>query len=468
MNWSTGAAARAAIIFSIALLGLGLWLTAGVQSPALVGFIVLSGGLSTLVSVLLLRESREKAASPSVPATAAAHSADLQRTLEENRRLMVRVAHEHDMLEALMRRLPVGVLVLDGGAGTVSFANAQLQTILRVEELGELAIDELWERWQVRRADGIPCPNDEFAPVRALRAGESVFAEEYCVLRGDGTTGMLRIHAAPLRGKGGEISAAMVVCEDISEEREAADERKRLTSFREQFLGILGHDLRNPLNAIMIGADLLQRSSTSAKDRAVASRIKNSSRRMQAMVEQLLDLTRSRLGGGIPIHAKPMDLAELARQVVEEFVSANGSARVELDLTGDLIGEWDPDRLGQVVSNLVANAIKYGVPSAPVEVTVQGTRDAVLLSVHNRGKPIPPELMEVLFEPYRTVPLGGNGHSDGLGLGLFITSQIVLGHGGAMRVHTGEEGTTFAVELPRSSTGASSRRSKTASLQETA
>src|SRR5205823_2605363 len=218
--------------------------------------------------------------------------------------------------------------------------------------------------------------------------------------------------------------------------------------FQEQFVGILGHDLRNPLNAISVGADLLLRKETVAQDsHATLRRIASSAARMRRMVEQLLDLTRARLAGGIPVQPTPgTNLADVARGAVEELRVAHPEAQLTVHATAQISGEWDADRMAQVVSNLVGNAISHGA-GGPVDVQVDGANGSAILEVHNGGAPIPADLLPRIFDPFRQAMPATVAH--GLGLGLFITRQIVLAHGGTIGVVSAQpEGTTFKVVLP--------------------
>jgi len=218
--------------------------------------------------------------------------------------------------------------------------------------------------------------------------------------------------------------------------------------FQEQFVGILGHDLRNPLNAISVGADLLLRKETVAQDsHATLRRIASSAARMRRMVEQLLDLTRARLAGGIPVQPTPgTNLADVARGAVEELRVAHPEAQLTVHATAQISGEWDADRMAQVVSNLVGNAISHGA-GGPVDVQVNGANGSAILEVHNGGAPIPADLLPRIFDPFRQAMPATVAH--GLGLGLFITRQIVLAHGGTIGVVSAQpEGTTFKVVLP--------------------
>ena len=220
---------------------------------------------------------------------------------------------------------------------------------------------------------------------------------------------------------------------------------------REQFLAILGHDLRNPLGAIVTGATILTISDDiGARQIKVAARILNSATRMARMVSDLLDLTRTRLGAGIPITPKRMDLAPLCEQVLSELEAVYPESRLRAECTGDVIGEWDSDRLTQVVSNLVANALQLGGAGSVVNVAVDGEDGAeVVLRVHNDGPRIPEHDMKQIFEPMirRAAP---DGDRNARGLGLYIAREIVTAHGGAIDATSSDRGgTTFTVKLPR-------------------
>lgn len=230
------------------------------------------------------------------------------------------------------------------------------------------------------------------------------------------------------------------------------DELRETLRFSDLFTGILAHDLRNPLSTMLLGTQLLEThllgQSADARTREVLERMRSSGTRMASMIEQLLDLSRSRQGGRLALLRTPLRLGELARSIVNELSLGFPEARVELRVDGDTEGEWDRDRLAQVLSNLIGNAIEHGERGGTVNVRVAGDGDAVTVHTHNLGT-IPAESLSSLFDPFKTTR-ASDRRSRGLGLGLFITHLVVTAHGGSIDVTSDGGGTRFIVRLPRS------------------
>lgn len=214
---------------------------------------------------------------------------------------------------------------------------------------------------------------------------------------------------------------------------------------RDQFIGILGHDLRTPLSAIFMSAGLIKKGADVTR---AAEQILRSGERMARMVDDLLDLTRTRLGSGIPISPAQMDLGAMCRTVISEFQAIHPQRQLEFHAEGDLRGRWDPSRLSQVLSNLLGNALQHGEHDRPVKVVARIDAEDVLFDVHNEGSPIPPPLLANIFEPMVSHAREGAA-STNVGLGLFIAREIVLAHGGTVTVKSmAGEGTRFSVRLP--------------------
>jgi signal transduction histidine kinase len=224
------------------------------------------------------------------------------------------------------------------------------------------------------------------------------------------------------------------------------DEREQ-AELREQFIAVLGHDLRNPLASIVGGTRLLLKSSLDAKAREIATMMQSSAARMAELINNVLDLTRARLGGGFELRR---DIEEKLLSVLEEVVAELRLAHPDsvIDLRSDLHEAIDCDRsrVAQLFSNLVGNAVKHGDATAPIRIHALTTEGAFKLSVVNSGDPIPPIAMKRLFQPYARG--AGKGHSEGLGLGLYIASEIARAHGGMLTVSSTSQETRFTFQMP--------------------
>jgi len=214
----------------------------------------------------------------------------------------------------------------------------------------------------------------------------------------------------------------------------------------EELMAIVAHDLRNPLNVVLLTANVLAAKRENDPEVVkLATRIRTSGSRMVQIIDGLLDLSRARLGGGIPIERSKIDLAPLARRVVGEVEATNPARTIDLRVEGDLRGRWDADRIEQVLSNLIGNAAQHGAPERPIQIVLDGLGETVAITVHNDGV-VPSEILPRLFEAFRS----GTERSDGLGLGLYIVEQIIMAHGGTVGVESTEvDGTIFRVSLPR-------------------
>ena len=227
---------------------------------------------------------------------------------------------------------------------------------------------------------------------------------------------------------------------------------KDVESSKDLFLGVLGHDLRNPLGAIMMSATLMMtQEGPDWRHSKTASRILNAGTRMEALIGDLVDFTRSRLGAGIRVDPAEMDMVNVCRQTVDEITAFHPRCIVTFQATGELTGSWDSGRIAQALSNLIGNAFQHGAEGAPIEVAVLGEADHVVLTVHNTGIQIPRENLHDIFSPFKQLaPHSERSRAAGsAGLGLYIVQAITTAHHGTIAVSSNKRGTTFTLRLPR-------------------
>jgi len=216
---------------------------------------------------------------------------------------------------------------------------------------------------------------------------------------------------------------------------------------RDRFIGILGHDLRNPLNVTaMATQNLLSSNALAERERKQVQMIERAAERMARMVNDVLDFTRGHLGGGIPVTPREDDMGGICRAAVEEAKTGNPGRTLVVHTEGDLRGNFDRDRVLQAIGNLVGNAIQHGADPVTVVAREAADQRAVETSVSNRGKPIPAAMIAKLFEPFSHA---GDVEKGTLGLGLFIVGQIALAHGATCAVSSSNDETVFTIRWPR-------------------
>ena len=250
--------------------------------------------------------------------------------------------------------------------------------------------------------------------------------------------------------------------EDLTRFNEAIDQSltESVTRFtedldksKEMFLAILGHDLRSPIGAVLTSSKfMLETQELEEPHLTLTTRIVSATTRMNNMVGALLDFTRGRLGGGIPITRGSMNMGKLVHDVLNEILAAHPDRKIKVNARGALTGHWDCERMSQVVTNLIGNALEHGSERSPVSVDVVGSDDEVAIAVHNRGAVIPEDQLDGIFNAMKlqTMPGKSTGSSANLGLGLYIADRIVHAHKGRIEVTSSEErGTAFTVHLPR-------------------
>ncbi len=227
---------------------------------------------------------------------------------------------------------------------------------------------------------------------------------------------------------------------------------------RRHVLGVVGHDLRSPLMAITASAELLASGPLDERAARSVGRIQRAAGRMDGIIRALVDYTMAQGGPGIQLHRHRIDLGVLVRSVAEECETAHPGRTVQVRADGPVTGEWDGDRVGQALANLVGNALQYSPEDTAVEVACRADGDDALVEVTNAGEPIPPDQVAHLFEAFRRGTDERTQRRKGLGLGLYIAVQIAAAHGGGIRVRSeAGRGTTFAVRLPRAFSRGSGR-----------
>jgi signal transduction histidine kinase len=254
-----------------------------------------------------------------------------------------------------------------------------------------------------------------------------------------------------LRAAAGRLLAMQRSEREARLRAEAAEREARAgAELQEQLLGVLGHDLRNPLSSIrMSAAAIARRGDLPDPVVSATARIARSAERMTGMISDLLDVTRARRGLGVALERTAVRLDEVCRRAAEELQQVHPGRAIEVAVGGAAVVHGDPSRLGQVVSNLLSNALQHGAPGSAVRLEITGSAGEVSVSVHNAGTPIPEESLPHVFEPFRRA-----GEQGGLGLGLFIVREIVRAHGGSIEVRSdARDGTTFRAVLPRAAEG---------------
>jgi signal transduction histidine kinase len=236
-----------------------------------------------------------------------------------------------------------------------------------------------------------------------------------------------------------------------------AEFTRMVNQSRNLFLGVLGHDLRNPIGAaLMTARSMVKRGAAGSRDSMLSGQIAMAMERATSILDDLLEVTRSAFGSELPLVRTSMNMGDLGMQLVEEMSTLSGGRQIKIKITGDTEGEWDRPKMGQVFSNLIGNALQYSPDDSVISVAVTDQEDRVLISVHNEGDTIPLDKKKTIFD---SLTRGEDSGSEGagsahLGLGLFIARKIVVAHGGKISVDSTQElGTTFSAVLPKRRVG---------------
>ena len=283
----------------------------------------------------------------------------------------------------------------------------------------------------------------------ALARGDQFWEGEYRYRKVNGDWSVILDRGYVTYNEAGRATRLVGVMQDITA-------RRQQECFEKQLIGIVSHDLRNPLSTIVSAAEMLSLLAMRENDEGIiknVQRVQHAADRATRMIHDLLDFTRARLGAGIPIERKPVCLAPLFQPLVEELRIGHPGRRIEFEAAGDCCGDFDADRLVQVLTNLTENALKYSPPGSPVRITLEHvsmvpTTREILLRVHNYGPAIPADLLPHVFEPLQRGETTFEP-ARSVGLGLFIVKRLVEAHGGRVDVSSSDaEGTRFDVWLP--------------------
>ncbi|UJR85811.1 PAS domain S-box protein [Sandaracinus amylolyticus] len=360
--------------------------------------------------------------------------------ITQRKRIERALAAREQRLRDLFALAPIGIAELDPATGAMTHCNPRLCSITGFgeDELRGRALAEL-AGMQARTACG--------AAIDEVLHGQRPSVEhETRFVRKDGTEVCVRAVLAAFRAEGEERAIAIALVEDIESRKALERAREQAAEQRERFVGIVSHDLRNPLGAILSATYLLERKGAlSGADATLLARIHRSADSMRALIHDLLDYERARAGVAVPITTQPVELCALLDEVVAETRQAHPRSPIEVADCAPLRGLWDPARVQQAITNLLVNAIQHGDPHQPVRLAAVAQEGHAVLTVWNAGAPIPSAIRDTLFEPFKRAQRAGAG----VGLGLFIVREIAIAHGGTVDVESSvERGTTFRLVLP--------------------
>ena len=363
----------------------------------------------------------------------------------ETRELLVRelrrTLRERDesaaLLDALFGAAPVGLALLDGEMRYLR-VNAHLAD-LHGQPMERLIGRTVWEATPSFAREELVLDFQEVAEGRApLR--ERTLVDPPRVPGDTHRTWVVTLYPVTVAGRFIGVGALV---REVTEQRIAEQARRHV-------LGVVGHDLRSPLMAISASAELLAAGPLDERAARSVGRILRASGRMEGIIRALVDYTTVQGGPGIQLHPRETELTSLLRAVAEECEAAHAGRTVRVTAPEPVRGEWDGDRIGQAIANLVGNALQYSPEGTPVEAACWLEGDEAVVEVTNAGEPIPAEQVAHLFEPFRRGDDERSQRRRGLGLGLYIAVQIAAAHGGTIRVRSdAERGTTFSVRMPR-------------------
>jgi signal transduction histidine kinase/ActR/RegA family two-component response regulator len=436
------------------LSGIAVWGTADGRGP------FATAGPSE--SLLLLEAFMATLAVTVVPVAALVQ--ETRRVGREREQTRQEAERERTWLNAVLQQIPAGVMIAEAPFGRLVLGNERLERIWRQPFVPSASIEE-YGVYRSFHADGRAYAPGDWPLARSLLTGEVVMEEEIRVERGDGTRRMLSVSSAPIRGPRGTPVAAVAVFSDVTERKAAETEREEFlrreqrlrgeaetaNRAKDEFLAMLGHELRNPLAAVASAAQVLQLSPAGGERAAQAGVILGRQiEHLARIVDDLLDVARV-TSASVVVQARPTDLAEVVRLCVGSLRLAGGVERHHIEVAGG--PAWvngDPTRLEQVTTNLLTNAVKYTPPGGHVRVSTGTEGGEGVLRVADDGIGIPAELLPHVFDPFFQAAPGLDRRQGGLGIGLTLVRRLVELHGGAVEASSDGvgHGTSFTVRLP--------------------
>lgn len=369
--------------------------------------------------------------------------------------------------EAILAQTAEGVIVADA-EGRLVVVNEAARRLHGVAELN-VPVDDYSDTYHLFTLEGEPYPPHELPLARAVLHGEVVVDARWCIRRPDGKEVIAEGSAAPITAPDGRRLGAAIVMRDVTAQVQAEAERERLLAetlaaqteteaalhARDEFLGIASHELRNPLGGLIGSAQLLRRQwqqkrlSDERLERGLDGLL-DSTGRLSRLVDDLLDVSRLR-AGQLGLRPQMVDLVAIIREAATRAGPPASDRHINIDLSVDRRLIWgDPDRLGQVLDNLLGNAIKYSPDGGEVTMALEDEGQELMVKVSDQGIGLPPGQEERIFQPFGRAPNAASANIPGMGLGLYISRQIAVAHGGTLRAESSGEGagTTFCLRLP--------------------
>ena len=369
----------------------------------------------------------------------------LREALETNKKLIKTIEYEKDQNEAILNQMPVGITVAKAPDGKIIYTNKKIDERWGSPLIPTSSIDE-YNKWKFFHLDGTLFQPEEWPLARTIKTGEIVSDEDVEVFR-QGQKTVLRLNSCPILSEHGDIIAGVLICQDITELTKAI-------RARDEFLSIASHELKTPLTSLKLQAQIMKRDleknpiKQPSPDRIskLVDQLDRQTTRLNKIVDDMLDVSKVRMGK-LKLRLRQVDLCQLTQEVLARMKLQQDEIEFNFKNCQDVEGEWDADRMEQVLINLISNSIKYG-KGRPVEVAVFKEGESAIIEVKDQGMGIEKKMIPIIFEKFER---GGISSKDisGLGIGLFITKQIVLAHGGEISVSSElHQGSTFKIRLP--------------------